>query len=141
MRVFLDTTVLVDIDRGKEDVIGLCKKLTLEHEAYLSTVTVSEILTGSYLRRDAPKASARARRVLRQFSWVNLDGTVAEKIAQLNAFLIAEGQPIEYQDQAIAASCLTVGSDVLLTDNVEHFSKIPPLRDKVLTPEQLSRRL
>jgi predicted nucleic acid-binding protein len=141
MRVFVDTSVIVDIDRGRQEVIELCRRLTKEHEVYLSTVTVSEVLTGSYLRRDAAKAVAKAKRVLGQFSWVNLDGAVAERTAQLNAYLIAEGQPIEYQDQAIAASCLTTNSDILLTSNKEHFARIPPLRDVVLTPEELSRRL
>lgn len=59
-------------------------------------MTVSEILTGSYLRRDYTKAVGKAKKVLGQFSWVNLDGVVAEKIALLNAYLITDGQPIEY---------------------------------------------
>ena len=137
----MDTSVIVDVDRGKQDVIELCKKLAAEHEASLSSVTVSEILTGSYLRRDYVKSVAKAKRILGQFSWVSLDGEVAEKIAQLNAYLIAEGQAVEYQDQAIAASCLTTECDVLLTNNKEHFKRIPALRDKVFTPEELRKRL
>jgi predicted nucleic acid-binding protein len=141
MRVFLDTSIIVDVDRGKKKVINVCRKLTAQHEALISTVTVSEILTGSYLRKDYTKAVTKAKKVLGQFSWVNLDGTVAEKIAQLNAYLITEGQPIEYQDQAIAASCLMTGSDILLTENKEHFSRIPVLKNKVFAPEELERKL
>ena len=141
MRVLLDTSVIVDVDRGKKEVIDVCRKLTMEHEALISTVTVSEILTGSYLRKDYRKAVAKAKKVLGQFSWINLDGAVAEKTAQLNAYLITEGQPIEYQDQAIAASCLVTRSDVLLTRNKEHFIRIPALKDKVLTPEELEQKL
>jgi len=139
--VFLDTSIIVDVDRANKLVIEVCRKLTQEHHASISTVTASEILTGSYLRKDYVKALAKARRVLGQFSWVNLDGAVAEKIAQLNAYLIVEGQPIEYQDQAIAASCLTTGSDILLTNNREHFIRIPALKGRVLTPEELKERL
>lgn len=141
MKVFLDTSVIVDVDRGRKEVIEVCRKLTKKHEASISTVTVSEILTGSYLRKDYVKAVAKAKRVLGQFLWVNLNGTVAEKIAQLNAYLITEGKLIEYQDQAIAASCLTTGYDILLTRNKEHFTRIPALKDKVFTPEELKQKL
>lgn len=141
MRVLLDTSVLVDVDRGKKEVIQVCRKLTTQHEALISTVTVSEILTGSYLRRDYAKAVSKAKKVLGQFSWVNLDGVVAEKIAQLNAYLITEGQSIEYQDQAIAASCLVTDSDILMTKNKEHFARITALQGKVFTPEELKQKL
>ena len=46
MRVLLDTSVIVDVDRGKKEIIELCRTLVNEHDAFLSTVTVSEILTG-----------------------------------------------------------------------------------------------
>lgn len=141
MKVFIDTSVIVDIDRGKEEVIDVCRKLTREHDALISTVTVSEILTGSYLRKDYVNAVKKAKRVLGQFSWVNLDGAIAEKLAQLNAYLIAEGQPIEYQDNAIAASCVVTDSAILLTNNKEHFMRIPAVKDKVLTPKELKGRL
>jgi predicted nucleic acid-binding protein len=117
VKVFLGTSVIVDIDRGKKEVIDVCRKLTMRHEV------------------------AKAKKVLGQFSWINLNGTVAEKTAQLNAYLITEGQTIEYQDQAIAASCLATGSDGLLTRNKEHFTRIPALKDKVLTPEELKQKL
>jgi len=64
MRVLLDTSVIVDVDRGKKEVIDVCRKLTMGHEALISTVTVSEILTGSYLRKDYMKAVAKAKKVL-----------------------------------------------------------------------------
>jgi predicted nucleic acid-binding protein len=141
MKVFLDTSVIVDIDRGKDEAIDICKTLTREHDAFISTVTVSEILTGSYLRKDYVSAVKKAKRVLGQFSWINFDGAIADKLAQLNAYLIAEGQPIEYQDNAIAASCIATDSAILLTNNKEHFKRIPALKDKVLTPKELKGRL
>ncbi|HID90787.1 TPA: hypothetical protein EYP44_02375 [Candidatus Bathyarchaeota archaeon] len=66
----------------------------MDHEALISTGT------GSYLRKDHVKAVARAKRVLGQLSWASLHGAVAEKAAQLNAYLMmVEGQPIEHQDR------------------------------------------
>jgi len=141
MKVLLDTSIVIDVDRGRRAAIETCKKLTGEHSPLVSTVTISEILTGSYLRPDYAKAAAKAKKILSQFTWISLDGSVAEKLAQLNAYLIAQGQAIEYQDNAIAATCLVTESDVLLTNNKEHFTRIPALKARVLTPSELLKRL
>ena len=134
--VLVDTSIIVDIDRGKEDVIELCKRLTSTNNAFISTITVSEILTGSYLRKDYKTAVAKAERVLNQFQWITLNGETAKVIAQLNAYLISKGQPIEYQDVAIAASFLLQCCDVLLTENKNHFDRLPNLKGKVMTPKE-----
>ena len=80
----------------------------------ISNVAVSEILTGSYLRKDYNSAVRKAEKVLDQFIWVSLGGDAAKLVAQLNAYLISKGLPIEYQDVAIAASCIVEKCDVLL---------------------------
>lgn len=137
MKVFFDTTVIVEIDRKNEDVIRLTKNLVdKRHDILVSTITISEILAGSYLRSDAKKAVAEAKRLLAQFLWVDFDAAVAEKTAQYLAYLIAEGKPIEYQDVAIAASCTTSKADYLLTLNKTHFARIPDIRDKVYEPKE-----
>jgi predicted nucleic acid-binding protein len=138
--VFVDTSIIVDVDRGKQDVIELCKKLTSTNRAFISTVSVSEILTGSYLRKDYKAAIKKAERVLGQFRWVPLNGEAAKLVAELNAYLISKGQPIEYQDVAIAASFLIEGCDVLLTENKEHFERLPNLKDKVMTPKEIGQQ-
>ena len=136
--VFVDTSIIVDIDRGKQDVIELCKQLTSTDSAFISTVSVSEILTGSHLRRDYGVAIKKAEKVLSQFHWVPLNGEIAKLIAELNAYLIAKGQPIEYQDVAIAASFLFECCDVLLTENKDHFERLSNLKGKVMTPKEFS---
>ena len=134
--VFIDTSIIVDVDRGKQDVIELCKRLTSTNSAFISTVSVSEILTGSYLRKDYKAAVKKAERVLSQFRWVSLSGEAAKLIAELNAYLISNGQPIEYQDVATAASFLLERCDVLLTENKEHFERLPNLKGKVKSPKE-----
>jgi predicted nucleic acid-binding protein len=138
--VFVDTSIIVDVDRGKQDIIELCKKITSTNSAFISTVSVSEILTGSYLRKDYKNALKKAEKVLSQFRWVPLNGEVAKLVAELNAYLISKGQPIEYQDVAIAASFLMVSCDVLLTENKEHFERLPNLKGKVMTPKEFCQQ-
>ena len=106
LKVLVDTSIIVDVDRGKQDVIELCKQLTSTNNAYISTVSISEILTGAYLRKDHEKAVKKAEKILSQFRWIPLNGETAKLVAELNAYLIANGQPIEYQDVAIVACFL-----------------------------------
>ncbi len=134
--VLVDTSIIVDVDRGRQDVIDLCKQLTSTNSAFISTVSVSEILTGSYLRKDYKVAVKKAEKVLSQFRWVSLNGEAAKLVAELNAYLISKGQPIEYQDVAIAASFLLECCDVLLTENKDHFERLPNLKGKVMTPKE-----
>jgi len=137
--VFVDTSVIVDVDRGKEEVIELCKRMTSSNSAFISTVSVSEILTGSYLRKDYKAAVKKAEKVLSQFRWVTLNGETVKIIAELNAYLISKGQPIEFQDVAIAASFLLERCDVLLTENKDHFERLPNLKGKVMTPKEFCK--
>jgi predicted nucleic acid-binding protein len=139
-KVFVDTSIIVDIDRGKQEVIELCKQLTSANNVYISTASVSEILTGSYLRKDHGTAVKKAEKVLGQFRWFSLNGEAAKLVAELNAYLIAKGQPIEYQDIAIAASFLLENGDVLLTENKEHFERLPNLKGKVMTPKDFCQK-
>lgn len=139
--VFVDTSIVVDIDRGKKDTIELCRYLTSTNGAMISTVTVSEILTGSYLRSDYTTAVNKAQKVLEQFIWVPLGGEVAKRIGQLNAYLISKGQSIEYEDVAIAASCLVENCDVMLTENKDHFTRFPKLQEKLMSHEELYAKL
>ncbi|MCL2643047.1 MAG: type II toxin-antitoxin system VapC family toxin [Candidatus Bathyarchaeota archaeon] len=140
LKVLVDTSIIVDVDRGKQDVIELCKQLTSTNNAYISTVSVSEILTGSYLRKDHEKAVKKAEKILGQFRWVDLNGAVTKLVAELNAYLIAKEQPIEYQDVAIAACALLENCDILLTENKEHFNRLPNLKNKVLTPKEFHQK-
>jgi predicted nucleic acid-binding protein len=139
-KIFVDTSIIVDVDRGKHEVIALCKRLTSTNSAFISTVSVSEILTGSYLRKDYKTAVRKAEKVLSQFRWVPLNGEVAKLVAELNAYLISKGQLIEYQDVAIAASFFVECCDVLLTENRDHFERFPNLKNKVMTPKEFCQK-
>ncbi len=139
--VFVDTSIFVDVDRGRKEAIELCKQLTLKNRALISTISVSEILTGSYLRKDYKAALAKAERVLGEFRWVPLDGGIARLVAEINAYLISKGLPIQYEDVAIAASCIAEGCDILLTENKDHFTRIPRLKGKVKSPKEFAGKL
>ena len=137
MRIVLDTSVVVELDRRNQEVIELIKKTAVqEHQLLVSTITVSEILAGSYRRTDAKRAVAEAKSILTQFVWANLDSITAEKVGEYLAYLGSRKKRIEYPDVAIAATFKTSNADYLLTLNKADFVVLPELAGKVLTPAE-----
>jgi predicted nucleic acid-binding protein len=142
MKIVFDTSVIVEIDRKNREVIDIVKKLIEgNHTLMISTVTVSEILTGSYLRRDFRRSVTEAKRILGQFLWIDLDSAVAEKTGQYISHLIVEGSSIEYQDTVIAATFKITDANYLVTLNKKHFDIIPDLKGKVFTPAEFRKVL
>lgn len=139
MRAFFDTSALVEMDKRRPAAIALMKKLAGANcESLISTVTVSEFLTGANLQTEQPKFVLKAKEFLMQFSWVPLDGEVADITGKLLAKRIQAGTPVEYQDTAIAASFVASHSDMLITKNTKHFD-YDFLQGKVFTPEAALR--
>jgi predicted nucleic acid-binding protein len=141
MKLVVDTSVIVKIDRHEADTIEALKVLSKEHELLVSTITVMEILTGSNMCNDAVAAVKAAKRLLRKMEWVPVDGRIAEKSAQINAFLIGAGSKIELPDVFIAATFLAEDAALVLTFNSDHFTRIPALAGKVVTPAEAVARL
>ncbi|MFH1055847.1 MAG: type II toxin-antitoxin system VapC family toxin [Candidatus Altiarchaeota archaeon] len=142
MRVLFDTTFLVEVERGNADAVKLAKRLIeLDAELWISTVTVSEIIVGSNLRRDRKKAIEKARQVLGQFDWMSLNADVAFKAGELIAYLIAEGKPVDYPDSVVAATFLHLNATYLVSENKRHYADLPQLKSKVHTITETLRQL
>ena len=139
MKISLDTSLIVEIERKNEKVIEFIENLLEKHEIFICVVVLSEIFTGTYLRIDYEKATQRAKGLFSKFEIIPLNMEIAEIIGQISAFLITKGSIIEYQDVAIAATFIYKRGDYLLTKNKKHFVRIPELRDKVLTPYDANR--
>ncbi len=143
MRILCDTSILVEIDRHNESTVRLLQNLVKNgEELVISTITVAEILTGAYLRRDVAAAVLTAKEVLNQFTWQEIDGETAEFTAKLYSYLLLEKREksIEYPDVLIAASFLRNAADILLTLNKKDFIFFPHLKEKVYTPEEFQKK-
>ncbi len=140
MRVLFDTTFLVQVDRKSADAIALAKLLEPKGiSAFISTITVSEIMGGALLRHDPKEAVENARVALAQFDWTDLDGGIALKTGKLLAWQIKSGKQISYQDTAIAATALELGADLIVTENTKHFSVFPETKGRVVTAREALR--
>ena len=141
MRLAIDTSVLIEVDRNNTDVIELMKKITTQHDVFISVITVSEILTGAYLRKDLETAINKAKMIMGQMNWIDVDPLIAEKAGEINAYLIINGKVIDFQDVLIAATSIILKCNFIITKNKNHFERIPALKDRVLTPTELNERL
>lgn len=142
MKALFDTSFLVAIDRKNKNAIALAQKLSeKDFELWISTITVSEIMTGAYLRPDFKNAVNNARMALAQFQWKELDGGIAVKTGELLAFQIAKGSQIEYQDTAIAATAIELKADFLVSENKKHFTIFPIIENKIMTIEEANKKI
>ncbi len=140
--MLFDTTFLVQVDRKDADAINLAKLIEPKGiSAFISTITVSEIMAGALLRRDAKEAVENARMVLAQFDWKDLDGSIVLKAGELLAWQIKSGKRISYQDTALAATALEISADLIVTENRKHFSVFPQTKGMVVTASEALRLL
>lgn len=137
MKLAFDTSVIIDIDQGREETQKLMKKLVKEdHEIYISSVVVAEVLAGAY-RQDAAE---EAKKVLGQFQWMDMNGQTADRAGKMMSELLEKGGRVEFQDTVIAASAEQRDADLLVTRNIEHFERID-FETETLNPEKLGKRI
>ena len=128
MGVLIDSSVLIAHERGRLNMADLLGGVR-DAEAYLSVITVSEILHGVHRAQDAGRRARRMASVealLSAFPVLPADATVARVHALLWAELKAAGTLIGPHDLWIAATCLAYGH-ALVTANVREFSRVPGL--------------
>ena len=134
MRIVLDSSVIIELEKRNHEAIELVKELLKsDEEVLISTVAMSEVLVGPYFSNDFDGAMTEIKQIISQFTSVALDAEIAEKIARYWAYLIAEDLPVQYQDVAIAATFTVTKSDFLLTQNKKHFEALPEIGSKART--------
>ncbi len=121
MTVLVDTSVLIDVLRGRPEA---ARVLEVEREAgvlHASEVTRLEILAGM-----RPEEEAATRLLFTALAWHPLDEGVAEAAGAIGRRWLPSHRGIDAADLAIAATALHVGAR-LLTMNVRHFPMLPGL--------------
>lgn len=125
MGILIDTSVLIDAERGRIDLTPHLAARAGE-QAFLSVVTVSELLYGAHRAQDPAqrnRRSAVAEAVLAQFKVLQVDVAVARLHAQVKADLALRGTPIGPHDLWLAATCLAYGL-TMVTGNVREFRRV-----------------
>lgn len=131
MGLILDTSVIIEAEKKRLSF----KKFSNLGNAYMSAITVSELLLGVHLASDEEKKIKRAtfvEKVIKSIASLPFQEEEARIYARLIAHLRHKHIMIDAHDVMIAATALEKGFPVLTT-NVKHFDPIPGL--KIITPE------
>lgn len=125
MIYFLDTSVIIDYLRDKEEVVTLVD--TIEDNLVSSYFCLAELYEGIYRITKREKQEAA---ILTFFSGLTkvygLDPEIVKQFGKLRASLKQKGQIIEDIDLFIAATCM-VHNATLITLNGKYFGRIEGL--------------
>lgn len=127
MGLLIDTNVLIRMERRREAVSF--QRWRAYGDAYISTITVSELLVGVHRANDEHRRSRRSayvERVLASIPALDFTTTCARVHAEVFATLASGGKLIGPHDLIIAATALSHGFAVL-TANEREFSRVPGL--------------
>jgi tRNA(fMet)-specific endonuclease VapC len=125
MAVLIDTSILVDVERGG----GALDDSIDQEERAISAITMSELLHGAHravsdetrLRREA-----FVERLVASIEAVPITDAIARVHARIWADLERAGTPVPTHDLWIAATALSHGMAVA-TANVRDFERVPGL--------------
>jgi len=128
MGTLIDSSVLIDAERGKLD---LRAKLATgpDEPVALAAITASELLHGVHRAANAHQRSRRhafVEQLLSAMPVVPFDLVAARLHAELWAQLAAKGAPVGVHDLLIGATAIAIGYRVATRDE-RSFPKIPGL--------------
>jgi tRNA(fMet)-specific endonuclease VapC len=128
MGLILDTCVLIRAEKNVKQVDF--KKWEHYGEAYISAITVSELLVGVHCADNEArriKRSVFVEEIIKHITALDFTADVARVHAELHAYLLNNGNTIGSHDLIIAATAIANGYP-LLTTNLKEFNRIPGLQ-------------
>lgn len=134
MGVILDTSILIEAERGRLDIEGFIEGK--EEELFgLSVITAAELLHGVH-RADSAKRrrrrSAYVEKLIELFPLYPFDLAAARIYADLWVQLLREGKMIGAHDLMIGSTALALGFSVA-TFNKREFDRIEGLEVELLS--------
>ena len=126
MQYLLDTDTCIDLLRGQRTVQGNASAATPD-DCAVSTVTAYELLTGVQKCRDPESEREKVETFLGTLHELTFDRTAAERAGAIRADLEKRGLMIGPYDVMLAGQAMA-GSLVLVTSNIDEFSRVKKLR-------------
>lgn len=125
--MILDSTFLIDVLRGREEVADRVEELDARGAPGVSSVSVMELWEGIQLA-DASESERRAvENLLTDIDEFAFDRDCAKTAGRINAELVQAGTPVDTTDVMIAATGLEYDRPVV-TRNVSDFERVPDLQ-------------
>jgi hypothetical protein len=124
MTVVVDTSVLIDVLRGRAEAAQVLREARLVGPIHASEVTRLEVLAGM-----RPAEEVATREFLRAFVWHPLDENLAEIAGEVGRRWLPAHRGIDAADLIIAATAIALDAE-LFTLNLKHF----PMFSKLTAP-------
>jgi predicted nucleic acid-binding protein len=130
---FLDTSVIIDYLRGKDDVV---RSLDNFSGSLVSCLVVkAELYEGVYLSNNKDKTGPKLEDFFAGLTEVyGMNTAVAKKFGEIRSDLRSRGKLIDDMDILIAATCL-VNKLPVVTSNPKHFNLVKDL--VVIAPTEI----
>ena len=130
----LDTTVVIDIDRGGYEVLSKVRKLDRTGPHVISVVTQYEFYWGIFRRyqkgsKKYEEAMDKAEMMFSRFYLLPVTPEIAIKAAEIGTNLISQGKEVDIMDTYIASTAI-LHRLTLVTANIAHFEEIDKLKVK-----------
>jgi len=123
----LDTNILVDILRGKDQKLCACFLSRPPMEYAVSEIVRAELLHGAEMSREPVKNRKIIGDLLAPLSLISFSGDAAVLYGRIKADLQRRGVVIGANDLLIAASAMA-HQHILVTRNTGEFARIPGLQ-------------
>ena len=130
----LDTTVVIDIDRGGSEVLSKVRKLDRTGAHAISVITQYEFYWGIFRRyqkgsKKYEEAMDKAEMMFSRFYLLPVTPEIAIKAAEIGTNLISQGKEVDIMDTYIASTAI-LHRLTLVTANIAHFEEIDKLKVK-----------
>ena len=130
--IFLDTTIIIDIRRGRSEGKEVLDKYK-DKICGISAITVQELYVGlGYTLEKMGKAIYeqnlnQIQRLLEDYEIIDITRPILEQAGFLKGQLMAKGITIEIQDLIIGVTAEIFKAELIITRNPNHFKpfKIP----------------
>jgi|SRR3989338_9393154 len=122
-KIILDTSILVDFIRNREDAISYVRDLSEKHDVWTTDINVFELYYGAYLTKHPDKNAAAVKGMVSNLNVFSTTQESMEIAGKLFADLEKKGQKIELRDVMIAGICL-LNSCPVATHNKKHFERM-----------------
>ncbi|MBI4140262.1 PIN domain-containing protein [Candidatus Woesearchaeota archaeon] len=122
----LETTFLIDLLRGKENVNNLKEELErTESSLSITPISIMELWIGATIK-SSDKEKERILALIDAVEVLNFDVESAKEAGEIDVSLTKQGMPIEITDVMIAGIAKTHHEKLVTRD--AHFARIPGLR-------------
>ena len=129
--ICLDSTLMIDFLRNKEKAIDIIGNLREGNEEIITTIiNVFELESGIWALKNAnyQMQLERLNGLLSRIGILELSTNSVSQSAKIFGELSRSGKKIDDLDVLIAGICLANKCDKIITDNIDHFSRIKGLK-------------